>query len=71
MYIGLHSPLSTLLIKIPLPLCGPPPLAGEATVHNDIISHTNSSHRSAVPLPLAGEATECLQLHSTLSKLRS
>lgn len=45
MYIGLHSPLSTLLIKTPPPLCGPP--------------------------PLAGEANECLQLHSPLSKLRS
>ena len=45
MYIGLHSPLSTLLIKTPPLLCGPP--------------------------PLAGEADECLQLHSPLSKLRS
>ena len=30
MYIVLRSPLSTLLIKTPPPLCGPPPLAGEA-----------------------------------------
>ena len=31
MYIVLHSPLSTLLIKTPPPLCGPPPLAGRQT----------------------------------------
>ena len=48
MYIGLRFPHFSLLIphsKTPPPLCGPP--------------------------PLAGEANECLQLHSPLSKLRS